>query len=61
MRIEILKSAREDLKEGYYFYDSQQLGLGTYFLESLSSITLYSLKLFSIHHRPCVGGDMTGN
>ena len=37
MKIKTLKSAREDLKEGFYFYDSQQIGLGAYFLESLSS------------------------
>ena len=28
MKIRILKSAREDLKEGYHFYELQQEGLG---------------------------------
>lgn len=31
------KSAKNDLREGFYFYESQQAGLGTYFLETLSS------------------------
>lgn len=37
MRIKILESATEDLKEGYYFYEFQESGLGDYFLESLYS------------------------
>ena len=37
MKIKLLKSAREDLKEGFHFYELQQEGLGPYFLESLSS------------------------
>ena len=36
MKIKILKSAREDLKEGFHFYELQQEGLRSYFLESLS-------------------------
>ena len=35
MKIKILKSAKEDLKEGFHFYELQQKGLGSYFLESL--------------------------
>ena len=46
MKIKILKSAREDLKEGFRFYELQQGGLGSYFLESLSS-DIESLKLFA--------------
>jgi len=49
MKIRILKSAREDLKEGYLFYDFQQKGLGAYFLESLYS-DIESLKLFAGIH-----------
>ena len=46
MKIKILKSAKNDLREGFYFYESQQAGLGTYFLETLSS-DIESLKLFA--------------
>ena len=49
MKIKTLKSAREDLKEGFYFYDSQQIGLGAYFLESLSS-DIESLRLYAGIH-----------
>ena len=49
MKIRILKSAKKDLKEGFYFYESQETGLGTYFLETLSS-DIESLKLFAGIH-----------
>ncbi len=49
MKIRILKSARGDLKEGYHFYELQQEGLGSYFLESLYS-DIESLKLFAGIH-----------
>ena len=35
MKIKILESAEEDLKEGFYFYEAQEKGIGSYFLESL--------------------------
>jgi len=31
MKIFILESAKEDLREGYFFYESQQEGIGEYF------------------------------
>lgn len=37
MRIEILESARDDLRLGHAFYEQQRPGLGNYFLDSLSS------------------------
>ena len=37
MSIAILPSARGDLAEGFSFYERQQEGLGSYFLESLFS------------------------
>ena len=37
MKLRILESAKEDLIEGYHFYDEQAPGLGTYFLDSLFS------------------------
>ncbi len=50
MNIKILKSAKEDLIEGYYFYEMQQKGLGTYFLEALFG-DIESLRLFAGRHR----------
>lgn len=47
MKIRILESAREDLKEGFYFYESQERGVGSYFLESLFS-DIASLKGYTI-------------
>jgi hypothetical protein len=49
MKIVILKSAKNDLKEGFAFYESQQAGLGSYFLETLSS-DIESLILFAGIH-----------
>ena len=37
MKIQILESARQDLVDGYYFYEKQADGIGTYFLESIVS------------------------
>ncbi|HEX7898851.1 MAG TPA: type II toxin-antitoxin system RelE/ParE family toxin [Planctomycetota bacterium] len=37
MRIEILESARDDLRLGHVFYEQQRPGLGNYFLDSLCS------------------------
>jgi hypothetical protein len=35
MRIRILESAKRDLDEGYAFYESQEDGLGGYFVSSV--------------------------
>ena len=52
MRIEILHQARLDLIEGYYFYESQDAGLGSYFLTNLYS-DIESLRLYAgIHPKP---------
>ena len=37
MKIKILFSASQDLIDGYWFYEKQAEGLGTYFLDSLFS------------------------
>ena len=46
MRISIQPSALADLKDGFYFYERQQPGLGGYFLESIyadiDSLLLYA-------------------
>jgi plasmid stabilization system protein ParE len=56
MKIVILPSARDDLAEGFAFYQKQQAGIGIYFLESLfseiDSLTLYAgihRKVFGLH------------
>lgn len=35
MRISILNAARDDLIEGFHFYEEKESGLGDYFLSSL--------------------------
>ncbi len=49
MRIRILKSAHEDLRDGYWFYEKQDKGLGIYFLDSLNS-DIESLKVYAGVH-----------
>lgn len=49
MRIRILKSAQEDLREGYWFYESTEDGLGDYFLDSLNA-NIESLKIYAGVH-----------
>ena len=54
MKIIILPSAREDLAEGFRFYEQQEEGLGSYFLESLFS-DIDSLRLYAGIHRKVFG------
>jgi len=49
MIILILPSARDDLSDGFDFYERQQEGLGDYFLESLFS-DIESLRLYAGSH-----------
>ncbi|MCP4403444.1 MAG: type II toxin-antitoxin system RelE/ParE family toxin [bacterium] len=49
MNISILESAQDDLKEGYYFYELQEQGVGRYFLEAISA-DIESLRLFAGIH-----------
>jgi plasmid stabilization system protein ParE len=49
MRTLILPSARDDLSDGFEFYERQQAGLGDYFLESLFS-DIESLRLYAGIH-----------
>jgi hypothetical protein len=37
VRIQILTQAKEDLLDGYLFYERQEPGIGDYFLDSLSA------------------------
>ena len=54
MTIVILPSAREDLAQGFAFFEDQQAGLGAYFLESLFS-DIDSLKIYAGVHRRVFG------
>jgi plasmid stabilization system protein ParE len=54
MRLRILESAKDDLIDGYYFYERQAGGLGTYFLDSLFS-DIDSLTLYAGVHRQVFG------
>jgi plasmid stabilization system protein ParE len=56
MKIVILPAARDDLADGFDFYEKQRAGLGDYFLDSLASdidsLQLYAgihLKVFGFH------------
>lgn len=54
MKIEILTQAKEDLFDGYRFYERQEPGIGDYFLDSLSS-DIDSLLLHHGYHRQFFG------
>ncbi len=49
MRLVVLPAAREDLADGFGFYEQQGRGLGTYLLESLFS-DIDSLRLYAGIH-----------
>ncbi len=49
MKVRILESAREDLREGYRFYEQQQEGIGDYFLD-MPSAEIDSLALYGGIH-----------
>lgn len=52
MKIQVLRTAMQDLAKGRQFYDRQQEGVGDYFFDSLfseiDSLTLYA-GIHSIH------------
>jgi len=49
VKTSIQPSALADLRRGFYFYERQDAGLGTYFLDSLYS-DIDSLRLFAGTH-----------
>lgn len=58
MKLEILDQAEDDLIEGFHFYESQQAGLGSYFLVNLygdiESLRIHGgvhLKAYKEYHR----------
>ena len=50
MKIQILDVAKEDLIEGFHFYERNENGIGDYFLACLYS-DIESLKIFGGIHR----------
>ena len=52
MQVRIARSAETDLLEGYVFYETQQAGIGEYFIDSLFA-DIDALSLFAgIHPKP---------
>ena len=49
MKTRILESAKIDLKEGFWFYEKQDKGIGTYFLDSLYA-DIDSLRIYGGIH-----------
>ena len=49
MKLQILELARDDLIEGYHFYEDKEAGLGDYFLACLYS-DIESLKIYGGIH-----------
>ena len=54
MRIEVLDDAKDDLVDGFQFYENQSPGLGSYFLDSLFA-DIDSLLLYASIHRIVYG------
>jgi hypothetical protein len=54
VRIEILTEAQADLALGYHFYEKQENGLGSYFLDCLFS-DIDSLHLYAGVHQVVYG------
>lgn len=51
MEIRLLESAKNDLREGWRFYEQQAAGVGDYFLSSIE-VDVQSLRLYAgIHER----------
>ena len=50
MKIEILDEAQDDLTDGFLFYEGQDVGLGSYFLDCLFS-DIDSLLLYAGVHQ----------
>lgn len=55
MKIRILGAARQDLVSGFRFYEAQEDGLGSFFLDSLFS-DIDSLRLYAGIHPVVEGG-----
>lgn len=53
--VEIAKPAEDDLLDGYWFYEAQQIGIGDYFLDSLYA-DIHSLTIFAGIHAKAYRG-----
>lgn len=51
MRIELLDEAKDDLIQGFHFYEGREGGLGAYFLDCLFS-DIDSLLVYAGIHQP---------
>ena len=49
VEIRLLEAAKEDLREGYHFYDARSCGLGNYFLDCVQSDVRSLLIYAGIH------------
>ena len=47
MEIRLLETAREDLREGWKFYEKNAVGLGDYFLDCIQA-DVQSLRIYAI-------------
>ena len=54
MTLRLLSLAEDDLLEGFRFYERQEVGVGSYFLDSLYS-DIESLRLYAGIHRRLFG------
>ena len=54
MRIEVLDDAKDDLADGFHFYEEQSPGLGSYFLDSLFA-DIDSLAIYAGIHSKVYG------
>lgn len=54
MKIRILSGAKEDLWDGFVFYEKQERGIGDYFLDSISA-DIDSLLIHHGYHRQFFG------
>ena len=49
MNVKVLPSSKIDIRQGIYFYEKQEPGLGAYFLDSISA-DIDSIQLFAGIH-----------
>lgn len=54
MKIRLLETAKEDLREGWNFYEQNSSGLGDYFLDCIQA-DVQSLKVFAGIHEVAGG------
>ena len=54
MRIQVLETAKEDLREGWKFYEKSSAGLGDYFLDCIQA-DVRSLRIYAGIHEKAEG------